>query len=463
LLALACTSSASDTDLVGTDDTEPPDDPYAGIVPSDAVTPLGLVEGNRVVHIMDVSTDGTTAWLASYRGGLTIDLSDPARPAGIGSPQGRQLYGADHDDDVVVFSGRESGVVLLDRGDDEILARLGRRIDEDEAPERAILVGDHVAIAAQTGGLLVVRQPDLTEVSRLGDATPNAFAVAAQGNRVAVGDRERGLVLVDLSVPASPTVLGSLELPSAAQDLVFAGDAVWVAAGSFVYGVDVSDPAAPRLVATLPTNGVATRLDASGALLAVAAWSDTRLYDISDPADPVLIATEDATQSATSVALHDDLLLVGDWDDLRLYRVDPTARSAELRADGSVLVVGEGVVNAGLVVANEGNLPLELGAVVCADARVTPTLPQTRLLPGETTAVGLAVDTGTGSAFEATCFLASNDIDEPSHPFDLRVNPVGLSVGDLAPTFTLADLDGTLHSLTDTQGKVVVISVFSSL
>lgn len=463
VVLLCCLVGCTGADPDPSDATDLPIDPYAGIEPSDAIEPLGALVGGRVVHVMDVSTDGQTAWVSAYAGGYPVDVRDPAAPARLDAPLGRRLYGVDVDEDRVLFSGRESGVLLAGRDDGEALQRLARRADDAEAPERAVLLGDHVVIAAQTGGLIVARAADLEEVARVTTEVPNAFAVAASGSLVAVGDRERGLVLLDLTDPTNPIERGALALRGAPQDLVFVGDVVWAASGSVIEAVDVSTPEAPVLRSTTATLGVATRLDASGDLLAVAAWEDTRLYDISDVDAPVLIATEDAESSATSVAIHGDLLVVGDWDDLRTYRIDASARSAELRAEDNVLVVGEGAATAELRVQNEGNLPLVLSGLSCEDERLTPAFEPMQLLPDEAADLEVAVDLGTGAPFEGRCTLLSSDVDEPAHAFLIRANPAGLSVGDVAPDFTLPDLDGTFHSLSDTRGKVVLISIFSSI
>ena len=463
IVLLCCLVGCAGPDADPSDVTDDPVDPYAGIEPSDAIQPLGALIGGRVIHLMDVSTDGQTAWVSAYAGGYPVDVRDPASPLRLDAPLGRRLYGVDVDADRVLFSGRESGVLLAGRGDGEALQRIARRVDDVEAPERAVLLGDHVVIAAQTGGLIVARAADLEEVARVTDAVPNAFAVAASGSLVAVGDRERGLVLLDLSDPTNPVERGALALRGAPQDLDFVGDVVWAASGSVIEAVDVSSPDAPVLRSTTATLGVATRLDASGDLLAVAAWEDTRLYDVSDPDAPVLIATEGADSSATSVAIHDDLLVVGDWDDLRTYRIDASARSAELRAEDNILVTGLGSATAELRIQNEGNLPLDLGRLSCEDERLTPIFEPEQLLPAEATELEVGVDLGTGAPFEGRCTVTSSDVDEPAHSFLIRANPAGLSVGDLAPDFTLPDLDGTFHSLSDTRGKVVLISIFSSI
>ncbi|MFK7931651.1 MAG: hypothetical protein AB8H79_25960 [Myxococcota bacterium] len=460
LMLMSCGGGALPLDSGPTDE---PIDPYAGIEAGDAIAPLGVAPGARVVHLMDLTTDGQTAWAAAFKGGLSFDVSDPAAPSLQGTSVGRQLYGVDHSGARVMFSGREAGVLLTERGEDFELSRVARRRDDAEASERAILVGDHVAIAALTDGVIFARQEDLREVSRVTEACPNAFAVATEGDLVFVGDRERGLVILDAADPAEPVEVGVVALRSAAQDLTVMDGIVWVAAGGILEGVDVSDPTAPQIVATLPSGGVATRLDSSDGLLAVAVWQTTRLYDVSTPAEPVLIAIEDATSSATSVALEGDLLLVGDWDDLRTYRVDREARSGEISADSQVVVHGEGQVSTRLLIQNQGNLPLDVTGVSCDDARVVPNFEELRLLPGEYGGVDLVVEAGQGSSFEATCDIANSDVDESSYAFPVRVNPVGLSVGDLAPDFTVADLDGGFHSLSSTRGQVVMITIFSSL
>src|SRR5262249_21928916 len=85
----------------------------------------------------------------------------------------------------------------------------------------------------------------------LGDAKPVAVAVDVQGDRVAVVDSTR-IVLLHLPDPASPgkaTLLGSVDTRGGLSDVLLDGDRVY--ASRSYYGVasyDISNPAAITLI-----------------------------------------------------------------------------------------------------------------------------------------------------------------------------------------------------------------------
>ncbi len=56
----------------------------------------------------------------------------------------------------------------------------------------------------------------------------------------------------------------------------------------------------------------------------------------------------------------------------------------------------------------------------------------------------------------------SNDPDEGVKEIQLLAGSFRLSPGDQAPNFTLSDLSGNSYSLSDYQGKVVILAFFAS-
>lgn len=148
-------------------------------------------------------------------------------------------------------------------------------------------------------------------------AGQGAAGIAVQGNFAYVASGTNGLVILDISNPTRPTLVGSLRGGGSAVDVFVRQTFAFVAyvasgrdAGS-VQVIDVQDPANPKLVGS-------RRSGAQGV-----AATDTHLYfaagiggmvilDYSNPANPVLVGGYDTPRNATSVRVFDDKLFVTD-------------------------------------------------------------------------------------------------------------------------------------------------------
>lgn len=117
--------------------------------------------------------------------------------------------------------------------------------------------GSHLLVACGTGGLLVY---DPTEsygqpVGGVGAWTGTAREVKTDGNGLAVVRGDDAVVTLDLSDPAHPTALDTLEVPSAGRLLVRDGLA-YVSDDGQLLEIDLSDPSALAVLRTLPGTGI---------------------------------------------------------------------------------------------------------------------------------------------------------------------------------------------------------------
>jgi hypothetical protein len=146
-----------------------------------------------------------------------------------------------------------------------------------------------------------------------------------------------GLHLLDLSDPAHPAPLASLELPSAASGIAIQGDLAYLSTAHPAPGyadpqalrslrvIDLSDPARPRQVALLKMAHNAADIAIQGDYLyypdrlelpqiANGEGSALHVIDISDPARPFEAAQTDTTPlcpSATSLVIQQNMLYLG--------------------------------------------------------------------------------------------------------------------------------------------------------
>jgi hypothetical protein len=139
------------------------------------------------------------------------------------------------------------------------------------------------------------------ELGRVGE-TRRAEAVAVEGQFayvldsgltfLGVNDGPRRLLVVALTTPAAPAVVGRLDLGGAASgELVVRDGWVFVSRGATVEVVEARDPRRPRLAHTLATAAHVQDLTVSDARLylaesATSGWSGVEVFDVTDPSAP---------------------------------------------------------------------------------------------------------------------------------------------------------------------------------
>ncbi|MFQ5595940.1 MAG: kelch repeat-containing protein, partial [Anaerolineae bacterium] len=134
-----------------------------------------------------------------------------------------------------------------------------------------------------------VPSPSIEVIGQLGGET---LAVAVDGDRAYIGMGPR-LLVMDISEPAQPTVLGQSEvLNGNVRGIVLEGAIAYVAHSPSFSLIDVSDPTQPqRLGETVPDNG-SQEIVVRDQHAFVANASGLWIYDLSDPASPERIGAE---------------------------------------------------------------------------------------------------------------------------------------------------------------------------
>ncbi|TPV96275.1 MAG: redoxin domain-containing protein [Myxococcales bacterium FL481] len=415
---------------------------------------------------MDVvpDPDAKLVYLAAYAGGLAIDVEDPTnmRLTTSGTPPGRRMYWAAQSDEDLVITGRESGLIHLELTGAGGWTQQGTYDPDGFNPEGLAWIGEALYVAAQDQGVVVLDGSLAVMGSVPGSS--NAMDIVVTDTIAYVLDRDHGLMVVDVSDAFDPQPIAELDIGEGAQSLAINDKGVVVvAAGGRVIVIDASTPEAPEIVADLESGGTAFRVDVAGDIAAVANWQDTRIYDISLPECTYLIGLEDATDVSTSVALQDDILYVGDWDVFRAYQLDAGGASPEYTAVDYLTLNGQDEVETTLVVRNDGAMELDVTEIRCDDERIQIAPTSFTLAPEEIELVRLSASLSSTNPWSSDCTIASNDEDESEASLYLDVNPTGVAVGDIAPDWSVPDLDGNIHNLSDYAGKIVVLTLFSSL
>jgi hypothetical protein len=140
------------------------------------------------------------------------------------------------------------------------------------------------------------------------------FGLDVTGGRAYVAAGERGLQIVDVSDPGSPVVVGGLETPGEAKDVVVSEDRAYVAVGDAgLVVVDIADPASPSFVGSVDTAGYAESLELEDAVVYLAdGATGLQIVDVGNSGDPVFIGGLDTPGNAEDIEVSGNHAYVAD-------------------------------------------------------------------------------------------------------------------------------------------------------
>lgn len=190
----------------------------------------------------------------------------------------------------------------------------------------------HAFGASGTRGLQVIDLSDPLSPSLLTTLPLTGFAwgIDLVGTTAYVAIDDKGIVAVDVSVPQAPVVLDTLLLPGNTMDVSVTGNYAYVSCYSAgVQVVDVSNPASLSLIGAFDTDGRAQRTQLSGNTLYVAdGLGGIVILDVTTPPSPVLVQKIPTVRDLQDVAVEENgWTLI--WDDpFNPYKIldlsDPT-------------------------------------------------------------------------------------------------------------------------------------------
>jgi hypothetical protein len=145
-----------------------------------------------------------------------------------------------------------------------------------------------------------------------------AYSVAVRGGLAYIACAIAGLVVVDVSVPTAPAIIGQEPLPGRVWDVALEGDYAYLAEGTALndgglYVVDISDPSDPVLTGSMAAHGDAYGVSVVGTYAYLADdYFGVNVVDVSNPAAPTsvrLLGTPGRKQDAFA---QGDVLYVTD-------------------------------------------------------------------------------------------------------------------------------------------------------
>ena len=260
------------------------------------------------------------ACLAATIPAVARDCAWTASTLGMGPSEGVAVVGD------LALIGAGNSVVTFDIADPGQPQRLGGTdFGGTVAPVGTI---DDLALAFTTGSFparLMVIDPnsqgtpqEISSVALPDRARPEDLVVIGSTAWIVTSYLEKGLLGVDLTDLNSPVLRQTLELPGAAQSIAAVGDRILMASRQFgVMIVDVSDPADPSFIGSLDIP-YAAAITARSELAYVATFggfgqSAIHVVDITEPSAPFTISSTPFTQIAwpTGLGIVDDRLFLG--------------------------------------------------------------------------------------------------------------------------------------------------------
>jgi hypothetical protein len=252
----------------------------------------------------EVALSGHYAYVATaspFEGLQVVDISDPASPTIVWSGDVEHfIAGIAVAGDYAYLAGTWWStptlcILVLDISIPSSPTVVGHAIVGGASqPSDIAVAGDYAYLTEGWDGSLVVidvsNPASPHRVSTLETWDP-VFGVAVAGNYAYLAQSRDGLGVVDISNPAAPAIVGGVATPGPADDVALVGDHAYVACrDSGLEVVDISEPTSPVILGSGATPGRAHGVAVAGDYAYVAdAPCGLQVVDISNPAAPAIV------------------------------------------------------------------------------------------------------------------------------------------------------------------------------
>ena len=180
------------------------------------------------------------------------------------------------------YIGQGQDLVVLDTSNPATPSELSRlSIINNSVVEDITVSGNYAYVADNLNGLVIVNVSNKAAPTLAGsyDTAGEACGVAVSGSYAYVANKwhpdypNRGLVIVNISDPTASVLAGSYSIAGGAYDVAVSGNYAYVASGSVAYAtdgsnglavVDISNKTAPTLAGRYDANGLAYGVAVSG-------------------------------------------------------------------------------------------------------------------------------------------------------------------------------------------------------
>ncbi len=360
---------------------------------SDPSAPFLLGEYPTADRVLSVAVAGTHAYILVEGVGLQIiDVSEPTTPMYRGGYESSELHGWLFvvDNTAYFYDDDLRGIAIVDVASPGALTVLG--VHPTGRGVTHAVVSDGTAFILQGNDLEIVDVSVPASPSVLGeleDVARNPRAIAIDSSLAYVSDLIDGIAVVDISNVTAPALLGRSQEPSSSWDVVSQGNYAFVGGGNAgrLYVHDISDPEHPVIAGGAQTTGSAIALAIEGSTIYIADYfGGLQIMDISQPLTPTSVGAFNRTDYVSDVVSDGSVAYLSDsGGGLRVVDVnDPTRPvlmgSAFLSGQGEALAVSSqtayvwvkpisGPASLQLIDVSEPGQPIPLGS---ATSSTTP-------------------------------------------------------------------------------------------
>lgn len=173
---------------------------------------------------------------------------------------------------------------------------------------RIVHNGSYLFSAVNVTGVQIFSTPTANQINLVStlDTPGSAGDIAIQGNRLYIADGQNGLVIADISNPATPFILGTALPPAGMQYsgvTVEGGHAYLTRSDNSAVVIDVSTPSSPVTQGVYTTAGTTDRLAVQGGKLYMRSFTNIAELSVLNPLFPSLSRTHDDYFESSLAAL----------------------------------------------------------------------------------------------------------------------------------------------------------------
>ena len=439
----------------------------------DNIDPVGRFTATWFAEMLDVELKGDIAWVSGVGGLVAIDVRDPQNPVNYGrfnpslNPYGPRFYHSAIGEKIAYVSGRFDGISVINISNLNFLIRVSVHIEAGVSYEGLYLDANRLYACRHEKGLEIFELVgDSIFSTSVYENLSNAWTVIVKEGTAYIADGRGGLKILNVNDPNSITEFSAIATSGPARDIDVVNGIAYVAVGSQGLDIfDVSNPSIPILLSNYQSPFFAAGVSVDDEKAYLAEWDIVEVIDVSNGQTPFVLGWEEMTMRGMGIAARDSLLYVANWLNLDVLRFGNT-QEADIFLPSTFIDFGSTSAGSSsdaiIRVLNTGPSELLVDRVTSNENIFTLDQSFLNIEPGGVAEVKLTFTPIDTQKVQAVISFWSNDPDEPRRTFVARGNTNSLSIGDSAPDFTLNDIDGVPHTLSDYAGKVIVLSFFTS-
>ena len=439
----------------------------------DNIDPVGRFEAFWFAEMLDVELKGDIAWVSGVGGLVAIDVRDPQNPTMFSrynpsiNPYGPRFYRSAIGENIAYASGRLDGISVIN------IANLNSLIRESVHKEEGV---NYEGLYLSANQLYACRHEKGLEIFEIGgdslisinsyENLSNAWTVVVEGGIAYVADGSGGLKILNVNDPNNISEISAIATTGTARDLNVVDGIAYVAVGSQGLDIiDVTDPSNPIVLSNYQSPFFTASVSVDGDKAYLAEWDIVEVIDVSDGQAPFAVGWEEITMRGMGIAARDSFLYVANWLNFDILRFGNT-QEPDIFLPESFHDFGRTPVGSSfdviIRVLNTGPTELSVDSITSSGDDFTLDSDFLNIEPGGVAEVKLTFTPVDSQITQSVIFFWSNDPDEPQRSFIAKGNTTSLRVGDSAPDFTLDDINGIPHTLSDYAGNVIVLAFFAS-